>query len=350
MNSIATSFNIKSKSAHASPLRVMLSLTLLFALFASLTLQLAAQQLTQPALERGYRTGYTDGYQSGWTDSLNNVAREYRNKDEYARADRAYIAAYGDVADYRDGYRQGFEVGYDAGYNRAGFNSNVPPNLQRRGDTTGAAPGAATTTVPTNGANNPNATVTAQISINTMMHVELLTKLSSESNQRGDTFQARVVDPQEYAGAIISGRVLSVKRASKVSGGAQLQLAFQQIKLPDGRTGEFNAQILSVDETDKNNVSRVDPEGGVRGRPTTKDTVAKVGGSAGIGAVVGAIAGGGAGAAIGAGIGAGVGVGGDGERLGQEAPPARVARRRHPPAPCGQCATWARGLGRHRAQ
>ena len=78
------------------------------------------------ALERGYRTGYSDGYQSGWGDQLKGARADYRAKADYQSADRAYIAAYGALEDYRDGYQQGYEVGYEAGYARQGFNSELP--------------------------------------------------------------------------------------------------------------------------------------------------------------------------------------------------------------------------------
>ncbi|MGH9903934.1 MAG: hypothetical protein ACRD68_19155, partial [Pyrinomonadaceae bacterium] len=93
----------------------------------------AAQQQTTGALHRGYRTGYSDGYQTGWRDSVERAARDYRNKADYQRADRAYVPAYGALEDYRDGYRQGFIVGYEAGYGKRGFDSNVPAGLARRG-------------------------------------------------------------------------------------------------------------------------------------------------------------------------------------------------------------------------
>src|SRR2546423_15103943 len=86
------------------------------------------------ALERGYRTGYSDGYQSGWGDQLRGAPADFRGKQDYHSADRAYIAAYGSLEDYRDGYQQGYEVGYDAGYKRAGFDSNIPTGgVSRRG-------------------------------------------------------------------------------------------------------------------------------------------------------------------------------------------------------------------------
>ncbi|HEX8722650.1 MAG TPA: hypothetical protein VF736_18680, partial [Pyrinomonadaceae bacterium] len=96
----------------------------------------AARAQSQPygALERGYRTGYSDGYQSGWTDQLRGARADYGGKPEYQSADRAYIAAYGSLEDYRDGYQQGFESGYQQGYARQGFNSELPAGgVARRG-------------------------------------------------------------------------------------------------------------------------------------------------------------------------------------------------------------------------
>src|SRR5437764_2695224 len=76
----------------------------------------AAAQSQVGTLERGYRTGYSDGYQAGWSDQLKRAPSDFRAKQDYRRADRAYIQAYGSLEDYRDGYQQGFEVGYNTGY------------------------------------------------------------------------------------------------------------------------------------------------------------------------------------------------------------------------------------------
>ena len=81
--------------------------------------------------------------------------------------------------------------------------------------------------------------------------------------------------------------------------------------MADGDWMDFRAQVVEVlNGAGRDDVGEVDEEGGVRGRSTTKDDVAKVGAAAGIGAIIGAIAGGGKGAGIGAIIGAGVGTGG----------------------------------------
>ncbi|HLL76045.1 MAG TPA: hypothetical protein VK421_12375 [Pyrinomonadaceae bacterium] len=300
----------------------------------------AAQQ--SGALERGYRTGYSDGYQAGYRDSVESAERDFRSKEDYRRADRVYVQAYGSLEDYRDGYRQGFEAGYTSGYDRRGFDSTVPPNLGRRGtrdDYTPTQPSRAGTgrtspqiqarddrddddrassdsnagraggVSPTGSAASSGAPV--EIAQDTTLRVELLNNLSTDVSQRGDRFEARVLEPAPYADMVVTGRVSSVRRPGKVRGSGELQLTFQQIRTTDGRWANFNAQVIDVvaKRTDMG-VGDVDEEGGVRGRSTTKDDVAKVGAATGIGALIGAIAGGGKGAAIGAAVGAGVGTGG----------------------------------------
>src|SRR5438105_9193925 len=80
--------------------------------------------------------------------------------------------------------------------------------------------------------------------------------------------------------------------------------------MPDGRSSKLSAQVIEVISSGGQGVGKVDQEGGVEGRNSTKNDVEKVGAATGIGAVIGAIAGGGVGAAIGATIGAGVGTAG----------------------------------------
>ncbi len=289
-----------------------------------------AQQTS--TLERGYRTGYSDGYQAGWRDQLERAARDYNNKADYQRADRAYVTAYGALEDYRDGYQQGFELGYNAGFEQRGFDSSVPATLTRRGATSGPdssggnVPSGASSSdsgrrVPANAGssdstgrsgNAPTADLSGTIDIpqNTQLRVELLTRLTTDASQRGDRFDARVIEPGQYAGATVSGRVARVRRAGKVKGSSELQLDVEQIRLPDGRFANLNGQVIEVVRRTGTGVGDVDPEGGVRGGGSTKDDVTKIGAGAGIGAIIGAIAGGGKGAAIGAIIGGGIGTAG----------------------------------------
>ena len=296
----------------------------------------AAQDATA-ALQRGYRTGYSDGYQAGFADTATRAPRDFRGKPDYQRAERAYAASYGPLEDYRDGYRQGFEAGYAAGYERRSFDSTVPAGIARRGAAADPADAGARdeAAVSTSGGDVTGGTATrdddpavsssssrdggaqtagrnyGSIPAGTMLRVELSNRLSTDVSFRGDPFEARVVEPREFAGAILSGRVASVKRAGKVKGSSELQLSFYQVRLPDGRYEDFSGQVVEVLRAgDEAGVGEVDPEGGVRGQSTTKDDVAKVGAGAGIGAIIGAIAGGGKGAAIGAAIGGGAATGG----------------------------------------
>ena len=282
------------------------------------------------ALERGYRTGYSDGYQAGFRDSSNRAERNFRNKEEYQSADRAYASSYGTLEDYRDGYQQGFEVGYEGGYDRRSFDSTVPAGISRRGvvvvdnsavmddDTQNSSTSSSSSgrtgnsdgsVVRTTGSARTTTGGTLTIPSNTVMLVELLTNLSTDTSQKGDRFQARVLEPSEYEGAMVQGRVSRVKRSGRVSGSSELQLTFEQISL-NGRWSEFEAQIVEVISQGGTGVGDVDEEGGVRGTGSTRGDVTKIGAATAIGAIIGAIAGGGKGAAIGAAIGAGVGTGG----------------------------------------
>lgn len=293
-------------------------------------MQEAAQEATQnqaSALERGYRTGYSDGYNTGYRDIADRATRDYQNKDEYRRADRSYNQVWGPVEDYRDGYQQGFEAGYAAGYDRQLFDSTIPTGLAKRG-TVDSGPTSPTTstnsnnnypdpnTIPNNPPDNTNVSGPTNsrplfISRDTILVVELQSNLSTDVSQQGDRFQARVVEPGEFAGAIVEGRVTRVKRPGKVKGTAELQLSFESIRTEDNRATSFRADVVDiVDMGNRDGAGTVDSEGGVRGRDSTKDDVSKVGAATGIGAVIGAIFGGGKGAAIGAAVGGSMGTAG----------------------------------------
>ena len=269
------------------------------------------------AIMRGYRTGYSDGYQAGVSDLANNAAREFRNKTEYEHGDRAYNSSYGTLEDYRDGYQQGFEVGYNAGFDRKPFDSSIPSDLKRR--TEDSSVGYPTdqnkrSADPNQSSGPPQPAQSGGPDViprDTIMRVELLSNLSTDASQKGDHFQARVLEPKEYEGATIDGRVVNVKRPGRAKGTAQLQLSFDEIRFADGRSSKMSAQVIEViPNGGGQGVGKVDPEGGVQGRDSTKGDVQRVGAAAGIGAVIGAIAGGGVGAAVGATIGAGVGTAG----------------------------------------
>ena len=318
-----------SRRFSTAALALVMSFAALSAAFVR-TPQAAAQQYG--ALERGYRTGYSDGYQSGWGDQLNGARADHQAKADYQSADRAYIAAYGSLEDYRDGYQQGYEVGYAAGHARQGFNSDLPAGgVTRRGASprqtasNGGSRGGRTDdrqeseSVSRGGSSGGNVDPNrgtdvggpSAVPSNVVLTVELSNRLSTDVSQKGDRFEARVVEPQEFAGAVVAGRLAEVQRAGKAKGRAHLQLDFEQIRLPgSGDWQRFSAQVIEVVAPEETGTGEVDEEGGVRGRDTTKGDVAKVGGGAVLGAIIGGIAGGGKGAAIGAVIGGSAGTAG----------------------------------------
>src|SRR5216684_2359241 len=221
-----------------------LTVTLSLLTFTLLTVPAKAHdpqtQNQASAIMRGYRTGYSDGYQAGFQDSTNKAARDFRTKNEYERGDRAYASTYGALEEYRDGYQQGFEVGYNAGYDRKSFDSSIPPDLKRRTEDSTVSyptdPNKSVGTSPSTG--NANA-----IPRDTIMVVELLNGLSTDASQKGDHFQVRVIEPKEYGGATVEGHVANVKRPGKAKGTAQLQLSFDEIRMPDGRSTKMSAQV-----------------------------------------------------------------------------------------------------------
>ena len=277
----------------------------------------AAGQGQSTALERGYRTGYSDGYTAGYKDVSDHAPRNYQNKEDYQRADRSFNDVWGPIEDYRDGYQQGFEAGYSAGYERQQFNSSLPTGLHKRGTVAAASDN---TGAPVNNNEPPqsnsdnNTTVASNGSLaiprDTILALELLTPVSTDASQRGDRIQAKVIEPAQYSGYIVEGRIAALKRPGKVKGVAELQLAFDQIRSADNRSATLHAELIEISPMGGNYDPQVDSEGGVKGRDSTKDDAAKVGAASGVGAIIGAIAGGGKGAAIGAIIGGGAGTAG----------------------------------------
>ena len=121
--------------------------------------------------------------------------------------------------------------------------------------------------------NVPTSSVPALIPRDTFLIVELESGLSTESTQQGDRFEARVIEPAEYQGAILEGRVTRVKRPGRVKGVAELQLSFNRIRMPDNRSGNIAAELVEVVSTGRHDEGQVDREGGVRGKKTRRKTM-----------------------------------------------------------------------------
>jgi len=132
----------------------------------------------------------------------------------------------------------------------------------------------------------------------TVMNVEMLTTISSESSKKGDLFRARIAgsvrtDGGEVAipaGSEVVGEVTEAAAPGKIGGQAKLGIHFTDLVLPDGTTVPLEASFVQS------------------GRSKTGRDAATIGGGAAGGAILGhAIGKGGRGSVIGAILGAVVG-------------------------------------------
>ncbi len=283
------------------------------------------------AHQHGYRGGYEDGFVKGKSDVNEGQARDIEGSDAYNRADRTYKESQGTLAEYQEGYRIGFEIGYNDGYFGRPYSLSLPANL---GKVVIATVNASTISSPSSRPRTAedNRTVAdsrpveqddrprdrsvsssssrrSQIIVpdGIQMKVRLNDQISTKINKEGDKFTAVVLDPSEYADAVIEGHVAKLNKSGKASGKTELALVFDVIHLRNGREGRFAAQVEKIYQSEK--VKTVDDEGNVESSSRTKDTAVRTGGGAVLGAIIGGVAGGGKGAAIGAAIGAGVGAG-----------------------------------------
>ncbi len=145
----------------------------------------------------------------------------------------------------------------------------------------------------------PEPSHTVTLNAGMMIPVRLVDGLSSDRNQKGDTFTATldkelVVDGWVIAerGARLEGRVVAAEPGTKTRGNASLAVELTSLRTSDGQTVAIQTDSFERHAATDHGTDAV-----------------KVGGGAIIGAVIGGLAGGGKGAAIGAGAGAGVGAG-----------------------------------------
>ena len=336
--------------------RSLLALALTFSLssisFLVLPLHTTIAQDSKAALQRGYRTGYSDGFMAGYRDTIDSAAKDFRRHSEYSSANRAYNRDYGSLEDYQDGYRQGFEAGYETGFEKRSFESTVPSELKRRGESAATAeapqqrvepavqpevtasepapaepvvaePAPVEQKVSTseNQSTTPGGDALKNISFqpvsdaviiiprDTELIVELGEVLTTDKHKVGDAFTAKVVSPTELSGAVIEGRIERIEKPGRIKRRSEMLLSFDRIVLTEDRWSNFDAILTEVLPVKGDNIKRVDGEGTAVGSSSIKPDAAKVAGATGAGAGIGAIAGGPVGAAVGAGVGAAFGVG-----------------------------------------
>ena len=141
----------------------------------------------------------------------------------------------------------------------------------------------------------------------TQLRVRLNDTLSSKESRAGDRFTATVVNPTRYEEGKVTGHIRAIRKSGRVKGRTTMSLAFDSIRLTDGRTGPMRGEVLRVYDSDS--AKKVDEEGRVQSGGRGKQTLKRSGIGAVAGAVIGGIAGGGKGAAIGMIVGGAAGAG-----------------------------------------
>jgi len=142
-----------------------------------------------------------------------------------------------------------------------------------------------------------------QIPSEGLFKLELLSRISTDTNKKGDKFSCRVIEPAEFSNAIVSGEIVKIKASRKVGGSSEISLSFGKIALPDGRITKFGAQAVEIENANAGDGGKADDEGNVKGKSTRKQDALKIAAGGIIGAVIGGLLGGRAGAVLGATIG-----------------------------------------------
>lgn len=133
------------------------------------------------------------------------------------------------------------------------------------------------------------------VPIGTNLKVRLNDTLSSKESRAGDKFTATAIDPVRFNEGTVHGHIRSIVKSGKIQGRTTMNLSFDSISLPDGRSGVMHGYVTRVYGTS----AKTDEEGGVQSEGRGKQTLKRSGIGATAGAIIGGIAGGGKGAAIG---------------------------------------------------
>jgi hypothetical protein len=132
---------------------------------------------------------------------------------------------------------------------------------------------------------------TRQVSLpeGTVLRAELNDRLSSQDNHPGDRFRATIRSDQDESGlpsgTQVEGTVTSVRRASEKEPGT-IDVDFNTLRTPDGRTYPINASLTSLDADSvrRNSSGRLE----ARGR-SSNDKTKFIGYGAGAGALIGVL-------------------------------------------------------------
>lgn len=289
-----------------------------FVLLFSPVYGLAQNLSTSTTYREAYDKGYADGLKAGQEDRQQERLFDYANKKAFQRADQGFDSSRHDPEIYSVAYRRGFEDGYEDGFQLedkthtyrlpSSPSSRVADSSQGRGE-------------PVAGPNRLSAGASHRLapSLNvpsgTDIRTKLLDTLSTQRNERGDTFRAEVMEDvlvgQDVAiptGTRISGKISSLKRAGRIKGRAEMNLSFEDLEFRDGTRAPIEATVVSIEKSGDKRIK--DEEGTLQTKGTKGEDAKNVGTASAIGAVIGVLTGGKRGAKTGATIGAVAGLAG----------------------------------------
>jgi hypothetical protein len=285
--------------------------------------------------EQGYALGYDTGYKTGQDDYSRGTPRDLRASQAFQNREQNYDPKFADSEEYRQAYNLGLELGYMDGYYGRPRNTVVPTNgaviakaaalaaAQRarresnprdeyrrddtRRDDTRRDDSRRDDTRRDDTRRDTRASGPVDIPSGTQLNLRLTSRIDSKQNRVGDRFTTEVTTPGPYEGAIVEGHIEKLSPSGKVTGRTELALAFDSIRLRDGRSADLTASLEKIIESET--VKEVDEEGNVKTGSRTKDSQTRgaIGGAAG--AIIGGITGGVKGAVLGAIIGGAAGVG-----------------------------------------
>jgi outer membrane lipoprotein SlyB len=284
---------------------------------------------------QGYARSYDAGYKAGQDDYSRGTPRDLRASQAFQNREQNYDQNFADSEEYRQAYNLGLELGYLDGYYGRPRNLTVPANgsviakaaalaasqRARRDDTRrddyrrddtrrddtrrDDTRRDDTRRDDASRAARPGGPV--DIPAGTQLNLRLTSRIDSKQNHVGDRFTAEVTTPGDYEGAVVEGHIEKLNPSGKVTGRTEMALAFDSIRLRDGRSADLTASLDKIIESET--VKTVDEEGNVKSGSRTKESQTRgaIGGAAG--AIIGGIAGGVKGAVLGAIIGGAAGVG-----------------------------------------
>ncbi len=253
-----------------------------------------------------YDLGYEDGRQAGIQDQRQQRLFDLANRKEFQTADHGFQDERHDREVFLVAYRLGFEDGYEEGYGlRTGSSDSADSSAPPPTPALDERPRASTV----RSARSPTV-----LPAGTEFGVELLDTLSTQFNEKGDTFRARVFRDVQFhqrtvipEGTQLYGRITHLKRAGRIRGRAQMSLRFDELRFLDGRNIGFEATLVGIDQ--RSNEKLKDEEGTIEASATKGEDMGKVGKTSAVGALIGVMAGGKTGSGVGALGGAAVGLG-----------------------------------------